>query len=256
MPRYFIQDQKAIWTSPFHTHKENAKWWVIFGGATAALLATDKWTSRQLPNTSDQISFATSSSRLGTAYSLLPISGAFYFIGLGANNEHFRETGIVGVEALADAAAVGLVLKLATRRERPLEGNGNGSFWASKSTFWNSGLPSGHALSSWALASVVAHEYPHPLIVPITAYALATTVCASRFAARKHFATDIVLGAGIGWFMGDYIFAKRHNRELDKISALEKLKEHIHLGGPPRPPTLNSPEVERSAALAEIPRAN
>jgi len=52
----------------------------------------------------------------------VPISGAFYFIGLGADNERFRETGILGVEALADAAAVGMVLKLATRRERPLEG--------------------------------------------------------------------------------------------------------------------------------------
>ena len=40
MPRYILNDQKAIWTSPFHTHKSDIKWWAIFGGATAAFIAT------------------------------------------------------------------------------------------------------------------------------------------------------------------------------------------------------------------------
>ncbi len=255
LPRYFLQDQKAIWTSPFHTSKAEAKWWLVFGGTTAALLASDKWTSKQLPNTSDQIAVSKWTSRLGAGYSLLPISGTFYFIGLGAHDERFRETGILGFEALADTAAVGMVLKLATRRERPLEGDGNGGFWAAKSSFWNSGFPSGHALSSWALASVVAHEYPHPLIVPITAYALATTVCVSRLTVRQHFASDIVVGAGMGWFIGDYIFLKRHNRDLEKPSAIERLKAHVHIGGPARAAQLNNPEAERSALFKEMSTA-
>src|SRR3954454_1065085 len=49
MPRYILHDQKAIWTSPFHTAKIDIKWWVIFGGATAAAVATDRWTSQNLP---------------------------------------------------------------------------------------------------------------------------------------------------------------------------------------------------------------
>jgi membrane-associated phospholipid phosphatase len=250
LPRYILQDQRAIWTSPFHTNKENAKWWVIFGGATAALIASDRWTSKQLPNTNDQIAVAKWTSRLGAAYSLLPISGAFYFIGLGEGHERFRETGILGFEALADAAIVDGVMKLATKRERPPEGTGKGAFWSGNASWSSSSFPSGHAVSSWALASVVAHEYPHPLIVPITAYTLAATVCASRFAVRKHFASDIVLGAGIGWFIGDYVFAKRHNRDLDKpVSAFDRVKSHIHLGGPARAAQLPDPEAEKSAAL-------
>ena len=39
LPRYILQDQKAIWTSPFHTSKADAKWWAIFGGTTAVLIA-------------------------------------------------------------------------------------------------------------------------------------------------------------------------------------------------------------------------
>jgi len=257
LPRYIAHDQKAIWTSPFHTSKANAKWWAIFGGTTALLIATDKWTAKQLPNTNDQLSVANWTSRVGAAYSLLPISGTFYFIGLGAGKEHFRETGILGFEALADAEIVGNVIKLTTRRERPLEGNGNGAFWASKSSVLNASFPSGHAISTWALASVVAHEYPHSILVPIVAYGLATTVSASRFAARKHFASDIIAGGVMGWFIGDWVFAKRHNRELDKpVPALDRLKSHIHIGGPMQARQLDDPEAQRAAALANLPATN
>jgi membrane-associated phospholipid phosphatase len=252
LPRYIFQDQKAIWTSPFHTSKADAKWWVIFGGTTAVLLATDRWTSKQLPNTSDQVAVATWTSRLGAAYSLLPISGAFYFIGLGAHNDRFRETGILGFEALANTEIVSTIIKLATQRQRPADGNGNGAFWGS-SSYLNASFPSGHAINTWALASVVAHEYPRPLIIPITAYGLSTLVSVSRLAARKHFASDIIVGAAMGWFIGDYVYAKRHNREIDKASAVDRIMAHIHLGGPPETPVLNHPDAERAAALRVVP---
>ena len=249
IPRYILQDQKAIWTSPFHTDKANAKWWLIMGGAGAALIASDHWTSTQLPNTNSQIAVARWTSRLGAAYSLLPISGTFYFIGLGAGNDRFRETGILGFEAIADATIVSSVIKVATHRERPLQGTGDGSFWGNTGSFSNASFPSGHAINSWALASVVAHEYPRPLIVPIVAYGLATTVCGSRFAVRKHFASDIVIGAAMGWFIGDYVYAKRHNRDIDeKVSALDRVKSHLHIGGPAQPAFLDHPEAVKSAA--------
>jgi len=256
LPRYILQDQKAIWTSPFHTDKANAKWWAIFGGTTALLIASDRWTSKQLPNTSDQIAVATWTSRIGSVYSLLPISGGFYFVGLGAGSERFRETGILGFEAIAGSQILVTVVKTATHRERPLEGSGNGSFWSEQGTVLNSSFPSGHAITSWALASVVAHEYPRPLIVPIIAYGLATTVVGSRFAVRQHFASDVVLGAGLGWFIGDYVYAKRHNRDLDeRASAANRVISHIHLGGPARSAFLTDPEAEKSAALAARPAA-
>ena len=232
LPRYIVQDQKAIWTSPFHTSRSDAKWWAIVGGTTAGLIASDRWTSKQLPNTHDQLNVATWSSRLGSAAVLLPETGAFYFVGLATDNQHFRETGILGFEALADTSILVGVVKLATHRERPLEGQGNGIFWSGQGSVWNSSFPSGHAINSWALASLVAHEYPHPRIIPILAYGLATTVVGSRFAARKHFASDVVLGAAMGWFIGDYVYAKRHNRELEKRSAFDRVMAHVHLGGP------------------------
>jgi hypothetical protein len=42
-----LLDQKEIWTSPFHMHKKNAKWWIGFGAVTAVLVAADHHTSTQ-----------------------------------------------------------------------------------------------------------------------------------------------------------------------------------------------------------------
>jgi hypothetical protein len=183
-------------------------------------------------NTKSQVTVANWTSKFGGSAALLPESGAFYFIGLAADNQRFRETGILGFEALADTSILVGVVKLATHRERPLEGNGNGTFWSNRAAYGTPVfLPATPSTPGRSHRSS-AHEYPHPRIVPILAYSLATTVGGSRFAARKHFASDVVLGAAMGWFIGDYVYAKRHNRELEKRSALDRLMAHVHLGGP------------------------
>jgi membrane-associated phospholipid phosphatase len=230
MPRYVWEDQKAIWTSPFHTSKANAKWWAAFGTVTLAAIATDKWTVKQLPNTSDQVSVATTTSRLGAAYSLIPISAGFYMIGTGFRNDRFRETGLLGFEAMVDTTLVETVIKAATDRARPLQSDGKGHFWDGTGLY-NASFPSGHAINSWALASVVAHQYPHPRIIPILAYAGATLIVSSRVAARKHFPGDVIAGSAMGWFIGDYIYGKRHNRLLDQRATFaQKVLSHIRVG--------------------------
>ena len=230
MPAYIAKDQKAIWTSPFHTRKSDIKWWAIFGGATAALVATDHLTVQQLPNSNSQVTFSNWASRIGSAYSLIPISAGFYFIGSARHDERFRETGLIAFEALIDANLVAVVVKLAANRARPLEGNGRGQFGDSPNGRWNSSFPSGHAINTWALASVVAHEYPKP-VVYVIAYGLATTVVAARVGARKHFPGDVMAGGAMGWFIGDYVYGRRHNRELDhKKPVASRILDHVHFG--------------------------
>ena len=231
MPRYILQDQKAIWTSPFHTAKKDVKWWAILGVGTAALIATDKHTINQFPNSKTQVSVSTWGSRFGAAYTLVPISAGFYFLGTGEHQDRLRETGLIGFEALLDATIVGEAVKIASDRARPLEGNGKGRFEDSPNGRWSSGFPSGHAISSWAMASVVAHQYPHPIIIPILAYGLATTVVVSRVGARQHFPGDVVAGSAMGWFIGDYVYGRRHNGELDHKPTLgQKILDHVSIG--------------------------
>ncbi len=231
MPKYILQDQKAIWTSPFHTAKSDAKYWAIFGAATVALIATDKDTAKNLPNSSSQVSVSTWASRFGSAYSLIPISAGFYFLGSAAHHDRFRETGLLCFEALIDSNIVVEGIKLAADRARPLEGNGNGSFESSPNGRWNSGFPSGHSINTFALASVVAHQYSHKRIIPILAYAFAGTVVVSRVGARKHFPGDVLAGSAMGWFIGDYVYGRRHNPELDqkKRTAAQKILDHVDL---------------------------
>src|SRR5262245_5473213 len=53
----FLSDQKAMWTSPLHINRDNAKWWALFGGSTIAFLPVDQRLSNSLPNTVSQISY-------------------------------------------------------------------------------------------------------------------------------------------------------------------------------------------------------
>jgi len=230
MPKYILQDQKAIWTSPFHTAKSDIKYWAIFGAATAGLIAADRHIESELPVSPTQVSVSNWASRVGSAYSLVPLSAGFYFIGTKAKNDRFRETGLLCFESLIDSNLAVEALKLVADRARPLQRNGNGDFENGPSR-WDSSFPSGHSINTWAMASIIAHQYPHPRIVPILAYGLATTVVVSRVGARQHFPGDVLAGSAMGWFIGDYVFARRHNSELDpQRSVAEQLLAHVRLG--------------------------
>ena len=231
MPRYVLQDQKAIWTSPFHTSKSDIKFWVIAGAATATLIATDRHIVNNLPNSSSQVSVSTWGSRLGAAYTLIPVSAAFYFAGTAAKQDRFRETGLLAFETLIDTTLVVSVIKAATNRARPSEGDGSGHFWSSTEGRLHSSFPSGHAISSWAMASIIAHQYPHPRIVPILAYGLATSIVVARVGARRHFPSDVVAGSAMGWFIGDYVYGRRHNRDIDRKPTIgQRILDHVTLG--------------------------
>jgi membrane-associated phospholipid phosphatase len=231
MPKYILYDQKAIWTSPFHTAKSDIQYWVIFGTAVGGLIAADRHIEHALPTSSTWRSVSNSASDIGSAYSLIPLSAGFYFLGTKAHHDRLRETGLLCFETLINSNLVVLEVKLIANRARPFQNNGHGGFEDGPSR-WNSGFPSGHSINSWALASVIAHQYPHPRIVPILAYALATTVGISRVGARQHFPGDVVAGGAMGWFIGDYVFGRRHNPELDqKRSAAQEILALVRVGG-------------------------
>jgi membrane-associated phospholipid phosphatase len=232
MPKYVWQDQKAIWSSPIHTAKSDAKWWAIFGAATGALIATDKHTERQFPNTTTQVRLGNDTSNLGTAYTLIPISAAFYLLGTARSDERFRETGMLSFETLIDTTLIETLIKTATDRARPLEANGNGGFGDGAHGRLDSGFPSGHAINTFGIASVFAHEYHRIWWVKLIAYSYAGTVVGARLAARKHFPGDVVAGGAMGWFVGDYVYAKRHNADIDqKQGAMQKVLAHLRIGG-------------------------
>jgi undecaprenyl-diphosphatase len=142
---------------------------------------------------------------------------------------------LIGFEALIDSNVVVEAIKLVANRARPYESNGKGRFEDSPGSRLGSSFPSGHAVSTWALASVIAHQYPHPRIIPILAYGLASTVVVARVGARKHFPGDVAAGSAMGWFIGDYVYGRRHNGALDKPTITEKILRHIRIGAEIQP---------------------
>lgn len=92
-------------------------------------------------------------------------------------------------------------------------------------------FPSGHAIETFALASIFAHEYHDKWWVKLLAYAYAGGVVGARLAANKHFPSDVVSGGAMGWFIGDYVYAKRHNPELGERESLpRKILAHVQFG--------------------------
>lgn len=194
-------DQKEIFTSPFRMHRQQAKWWIGFGVVTAALVATDHRTAHIFENSRGQVTWGNDISKIAAPYTVIPVAAGFYAAGLIFDDPKARATGVLGTEALVDGLIVGQILKTAAGRSRPNARSENAEFFTRGASF-----PSGHAIASFALASVVAHEYRHKKWVPVVAYGLAAAVSTARFAAQQHYASDIVAGGAIGWFIGTYVY--------------------------------------------------
>lgn len=195
-----LYDQEAIFTSPFHANRHNALEWLVPMAVTGALIASDTHIANAFENSRGQIRWGGRISNIGASYTLIPIIAGSYVYGAWRDNPKGREIGVLGTESLLDSLIVVGVLKEVFRRNRPDEKN-PGDFWGGGTSF-----PSGHAIQIWSIASLLDHEYKHKKIVGITAYSLAAIVSASRIAAEKHFASDVVAGGTMGWFIGRYVY--------------------------------------------------
>jgi len=256
--RHLALDQKQFWTSPFHMDRQGAETLFPFVAFTGALIGGDSWISRQIANDPRQINRSKKVSDYGT-YSLVGVAGASYLLGHFTHNDHLRETGFLAGEAALNSAAVAYLFKTMTQRSRPLDNNGNGTFFHGGASF-----PSEHSAIAWSVASVVAHEYPGT-ITKIAAYSLASAITITRVTGKQHFSSDVVVGSALGWYFARQIYRAHHDPELggtgwgNFVKAPEdeeKVRNPAHMGSPFVP--LDSwvyPAVERLASLGYIKKA-
>jgi membrane-associated phospholipid phosphatase len=195
-----VLDEKDIFTSPFHVNRHNALDWLVPLLVTGALIPNDRRIANSLENSRGQVSWGGRISNIGASYTLIPIVASSYVYGAWRDNAKGREVGVLGTETLLDSLILVEVLKEIARRDRPNEKH-PGDFWTGGASF-----PSGHAMETWSIASLLDHEFKHKKIVGITAYALAGIVSAARIAAREHFASDVVAGGTMGWFIGRHVY--------------------------------------------------
>jgi hypothetical protein len=196
----FMRDQAGMWKSGFGVKRSDWKWLVPAGAGAAALFATD----------SSIIDFARRDEGIRPASSFIshfgstPVMGgttvSMWALGKVSHNDRLAETGQLSTEAILHTQIVVEGLKLLSSRTRPNGAN-------------NQSFPSGHAATTFAFATVVAHEYRDKPLVGVGAYGLATAVSLSRIGGLNHFPSDVLVGAVIGELIGRYIIHQHAPQE-------------------------------------------
>ncbi len=201
-------DQAGIWTSPFRIRAHDLPWLLPLGAAAGIAIATDSHTMRDVVTHDQDINNnATTASNVaigGMIAAPVLIYGAGYF----RHDDHARETGILGSEALVDGVVVEQGMKLLFWRERPNTDQGRGKFFQG-SVGIDSSFPSSHAVLAWSAASVIASEYPNPL-TEISVYTAATGISVARMIGQQHFPGDLLVGSAAGWLVGRYVYNHHH----------------------------------------------
>jgi membrane-associated phospholipid phosphatase len=208
--RNILRDQKAIWTSPFHLERADAKWMVPSFLGTMALFTTDRMTGDEVAEFDDLHSTSKILSYPGSIYAAGATAASFYIVGRVNNDDRARETGILAAEASIDTSIAVFALKEATNRVRPRDGHDRSEFWDGGSSF-----PSGHSAEAWTLATIIANEYHDHKVVQVAAYSLAGAVSAARFTGGKHYISDAVVGSALGYGIGKYVYSTHHRKESD-----------------------------------------
>ena len=250
----FAEDQRRLWTSPERIRFSDSEWLVPAGGFAAALFVTDRDASLHLSRNPRTINRYTTISNAG-AGALIGGASGLWLLGHVRHDRHWSESGFLAGEAVLNSLVMVEGLKYSLGRERPFQGNGGGAFFQGGTSF-----PSEHAAAAWAVAGVLAHEYPGPL-TKILAYGLAGAISYSRVRGRQHFPSDVFIGGMMGNLVAQEIYTHHHDTELGG-DAWRSIGEIVRGNGEASPSRSGSPFVpldswvyptlDRLAALGAI----
>ena len=180
-------------------------------GATASLAALSPADPRVLGGvqrtyTGSFGSYLDTANRLGDPEIKYPVASIFV-VSLFTDNERFQDASFTSAQSLLYAGLITMSLKTAFGRARPESGYHEQAF----SPFsGNTSFPSGHTTAAFAIVTPWVMYYPGP--VTYSLFALSTGTAVARIARGKHWPTDVVAGAAIGFFTGRYL-SRRHQSE-------------------------------------------
>jgi hypothetical protein len=209
-----LEDQKELYRAPFKL--PNFKWDALVAGGTAALLASDRHIEKHIGNAHYTFYQATSDVAIAGLGATL---GGVWIWGIRGDHQHAKETGALELETLVNTFLIYTPMQLVAARQRPGEGNGNGDFWKHHNI--NTSFPGGHAMFTFAMATVVSHEYSQKWVQAL-AYSAASIVTVTRFMARDHWSSDMFAGAALGIGIGAHVFHAHCNPDLS-----DSCKHHV-----------------------------
>ena len=240
---YFVllgSDLKQSFTKPFHM---SAKDWGNFGKfalvAGALSFADEPIQKGALKLRNSNPGIANTGKYISNFGGIYEIVGLAAFGGYGfiTNNDKIKTTTLLATQAYMAAGAVESVTKFISGRTRPsyyttdeeAEPRFLGPF--SKTAVNSSGkkvyssFPSGHTTVAFAAATVFALEYKDKPVIPIIAYSAATMIGLSRIIENKHWSTDVLVGAALGFLTGKEVVNNYHR--YSKLKAPDQKKNTV-----------------------------
>jgi membrane-associated phospholipid phosphatase len=154
------------------------------------------------------------------------IGGTMYVAGRLSGNDKLADLGWHGTEALIVGELVAVVIKGTMGRQRPYVEPRNSNSYQLFRGFGGSdkfrSFPSGHSTSAFAAAAAVTSEtsrfWPEGtwIVGPIL-YAGAALTGISRMYNNRHWASDVLVGAGIGTFAGLKVVRYHHTHPGNRL---------------------------------------
>jgi membrane-associated phospholipid phosphatase len=174
---------------------------------TAGLVASDPLTAPHFHNTTQFHTFNSVFSSTNTSLITAIVPATLFAVGMARKDTHATKTALFAGEALADAEILTVAFKGIDRRIRPRDLPADtkyGDTWfESKATA--ASFPSGHTIAAFSVATVIARRYPRHRWVPYVAYGVAGVIGFSRLTLSAHFASDVFMGAALGYSISRFV---------------------------------------------------
>ncbi len=224
-PRVFgillLDDFKQQALSPFHVAKKGWLTGAGFAALTAGVRFLDepiqKWAVNLRNNNPWSEKYSRALTNSGGLYEVVPLAGIAAY-GFAFKNEKLRTTTYLALQSYITSTVWSTIFKTLSGRTRPANFDPNSPL--NDPRFYgpfkklpyggNSSFPSGHTTLAFAAATVYAKEYKDVPAVPIISYTVASLISLSRITENRHWATDVITGAALGYLSGTQVVNNYH----------------------------------------------
>jgi membrane-associated phospholipid phosphatase len=209
---------KSYWTVTKKVPTGPARWktaeWVAFSGilagGTVIYLFDDQireWIQRNPTQAKNDVAEYVFEPWGSGIYPVV-LLGGFYAYGLAAKKALPRQVAMAGVQAFIMTRIATVVIKQLTHRHRPYQDDpANPRLWEGPIADWHyNSFPSGHTSTAFALATLFSSVYRDKIWVGILSYGIATGVAWSRVYDNQHWASDVFIGAALGFAIGKTVY--------------------------------------------------
>lgn len=216
-----LADHAEIWKSTLRFSEYDYKTLIPVAAATVAAIKYDEQISREFiyfRELSNLNKISSTITDMGDPYFISGATVLMYGSGWLFDDSKLKQTAVLMAEAYFHNAVITYLGKWLFARQRPyVNGESKWHFFPyslqghppSASAY--QAFPSGHTSGIFAVATVIAKQYDHSSWIPVSMYTLAAITGLSRITEEKHWLSDVIVGAALGYGIGNFVARKHRN---------------------------------------------